>query len=148
MQSRMIELAMYYFGKDLTAPDAQPLTGPELQRIKRTVSGEERQLATEALQSGKSPAERVYQLARARGYRPAAAAAPAPTNGAARPGNGAAPAAAPNGKAPATPGSLATAPAAPSVTEEIARIKNGQDAALSLSGGGSSPQSPMTAERL
>lgn len=150
MQSRMVELAMYYFGKDLTAADATPLTGPQLQRIKQTVASEERQLATEAIKQGLSPAQRVYQLARARGYRPAAAAAPAPTNGAARPGNGAAPPA-PNGKAPAAPGSLAVAPAAPaapSITDEIARIKNGQEASLSLSGGGSAPQSPMTAERL
>lgn len=149
MQSRMVELAMIYFRKDLTAPNAKPLTTPELQRIQTTVAEEERWVAAEALKNGTSPAERVFELARARGYRPAAAA-PALTNGAARPGNGAAPPA-PNGKAPAAPGSLAVAPAAPaapSVTDEIARIKNGQEASLSLSGGGSAPQSPMTAERL
>lgn len=151
MNSRLSELAMYYFGKDLTE-EGVALTAQEIQKIKSTAAGEERQLVAEALQQGQSPAQRVYQLARARGFKPQAAAAPAAprpaANGAANPTNGAA--APTNGQA--APAPLATnggaAPAAPSVSDEIARIKAGQEASLSLSGGGGVPSVPFTAQKL
>ncbi len=132
MNSRLAELAMYYFGKDVTEEGVQ-LSAQEVQRIKQTAAQEERQLVQEALQQGQSPAQRVFQLARARGFRPQAAAPAAQ----AAPGNGAVQPAKPNGAA-----------AQPSVTDEIAKIKQGQAAALTLSGGGGVPSNPMTAEKL
>lgn len=153
MQSRTIELAEYFFGKDVTVEGAT-LTPQEILKIKQTVAEEENALVAQAIQQRKSPAARVFALAKARGFRPQAAAAAdagkttADAAAAAAAGkekaNGAA-----NGADKAAPGSLATgSDAKGSVTEEIARIKNGQDAALSLSNGGGSPTNPLTPERL
>lgn len=154
MRSRTIELAQYYYGKDLEDPATPPLTAQEITRIKTTVANEEKQLVAEAFKTGTSPAARVMAMARGRGFRPqapgAANGAP-PANGAAAtaPAVNGAPQAAP---AAAAPGALANgsgaAPAAPSVKDEIANIKNGQAAALSLSSGGGVPTSPLTPERL
>lgn len=97
------------------------------------IAAEEREIVAAALQAGVSPSERIYGLAKLRGYAPAAASAQA--NGGAAPaagnGNGAA---ANGGAAPA-----ASAAAAPSVSDEIARIKAGADASKSLSQAGGSP---------
>jgi hypothetical protein len=165
MQSRTLELAQYFFGKDLTDPETPRLTGQEYNRIKTTVADEERQLAKEAIRAGQSPAARVFSLAKARGFRPgaprsadpapdpAAAAAAAAANGGAKTNGTAAPAG--NGGT-AAPGSLAVgaaapapgAPAKPSVKDEIEKIRQGTEASVSLSQGGGAPTSPMTPERL
>lgn len=145
MGVRLAQLAMYYYGKDVSDPEAPALTAPEINRIRQIAAGEERQVVAEALANGQSPAKRIYQLARASGFRPQAAAA---VNGAAKPTNGAAPPVNGKGNGAASNGNGAAAPAQPSVSDEIDRIKAGQDASLSLSGGGGVPNQPMTAERL
>ncbi|MFA6267674.1 MAG: hypothetical protein WC670_18400 [Pseudolabrys sp.] len=149
MANRTAELAQYYFGKDLL--EGEKLTPEEEQRVIKTIVQEEKQLVEGAIKGNKSPAEQVFKLARARGFRPAppaaavdpAAAAAAAAGGAAKPAAAAA----------AAPGSLAApaaagAAAAGSVTDEIARIKAGTEAARSLSSGGGAPSTPLTAERL
>lgn len=148
MGVRLAQLAMYYYGKDVSDPEAGPLSANEINHIRQIAAGEEKQVVAEALKAGQRPAQRIYQLARASGFRPQAAVAAngaaangtKPGNGAAQNGNGSAASAAQNGNG--------TAPKAPSVADEIDRIKSGQDAALSLSGGGGAPSQPMTAERL
>lgn len=153
MSVRIQQLANYHFGKDLTDPAAAPLTGPELAKIKSEVGREERQLVSQAIKSGKSPAAAVYAMARMTGFRPAApgaapvaATAPAAGNGA---GTGSAPAVA-AAVAAATPaaGNGAAPAAKPSVRQEIAAIKAGQEAALSLSAGGGAPAPILNAEKL
>src|ERR1035437_2866162 len=117
MANRTYELAQYFFGKDLTEQGVQ-LTSEELGKIRGTIGNEEKQLASEAITMKQSPAKRVFALAKARGYRPAAAAPAADpaakTNGAAAP-------------AAAAPGGLAASAAAPSVVAEIANIKAGSE---------------------
>lgn len=111
----------------------------------RMVLAEERDLVARALRDGASPAERIFNLAKGRGY--TRQAAPAPNGN----GNPAAVPAAPAAAA-AVPGSLAApaaAPAAkPSVVEEVERIKKGQDASMSLSNAGGSPGDQLTPETL
>lgn len=134
MGVRLAQLSAYFYDKEPTE-----LSAKEVEHIKRTAAEEERQVVSEALKNGLSPAKRIFQLAKASGFRPQAAEAPNAGNGAAAPkpnGNGAH---APNGNGAA---------AAPSVSDEIARIKAGQDASLSLSSAGGAPSNPMTAERL
>lgn len=85
----------------------------------RLIAADEQAIVRKTLQARGSPAERVYALARARGYAPPAAP------------QAAAPGGAPAAAAPA-PG------ARPTAAEEIARVQAGQNASLSLSnvGGG------------
>jgi hypothetical protein len=153
MHSRTVELAQYYFGKDLYDPNTVPLTAQEIGRIKATVANEEKQLVAEAFKTGQSPAARIMSMARGRGFKPpapAAANSAAPTNGAA-PAAPAANGGTPGAPAAAVPGALsngAAAPTAPNVKDEIAKIRDGQGAALSLSSGGGVPTSPLTPERL
>jgi hypothetical protein len=128
LQSRDTELAMVGH------------TDPEQRRA--MIVAEEREIAERFLRMGKSPAEAIYTLAKARGYAPAAA--PAPTAVAATPptaANG-------NGAAPAAPAPAQTAAAAPSVTDEIARIKAGQDASKSLSQAGGTAGGTLSMEAL
>lgn len=146
MQSRLAELAMYYDGVDVYS-DGATLSPEQIQRIRRVAASEERQLVTEAIRAGQSPAERVFRLARSRGFRPAApgAAPPPPPVPGARPnGNGTHQ---PNGNGAAAP-PAAAAPAQPSVIDEIARIKAGQGASLSLSNAGGTTPIPLDARRL
>lgn len=144
MQSRVNELAHYFFGKDLTEQGTK-LTPQETKQITDEITSEERALVQNAMKGNRSPAQEVYKMARMRGFRPEAPAAAAPAqngNGAAQPA-GAAPAAArPNGNGAAAPA------AQPSVSAEIARIRSGQDAALSLSQGGGAPAVTLDAQRL
>lgn len=156
--NRTLELAEYYFGKDLTAEGAS-LTPQEAQQIAATVAEEERGLVRAAIKEGKRPAERIFRLAKARGFRPTAPAAGA---AAAQPGAGA-----PNGQAAANgagkpaaaaggaaPGALdgAAAPAnggGSVVRQQVEAIRDGQAASLSLSNGGASPAPPaLDAKRL
>lgn len=139
MQSRGIEMAMYWFGKDVTDPEVR-LTQQEVAQINAGVVAEEKQLAAAALRAGQSPAQRIFAMAKARGYRPAApAAAPA--------ANGAAPA---GGRPTASAQPPVAAVLAPKVNvkDEIDRIKNGQDAAVSLSTGGGAPANRLTPAKL
>lgn len=146
MANRIAELAVYKYGKDMTEEGAR-LTPAELNWIKGVIQGEENDIVTMALKEGKSPAERIYKLAKARGYRPPA---PVPQNGAGKPGNGAAQ----NGGK--VPGSLADAAAAAdvagaarsSVSEEIAKVRKGVEDSTSLSTGGGAPSIVLTPERL
>jgi hypothetical protein len=143
MQVRTAQYAQILFDKDLGEQGVQ-LTPQEFSRIQSEVAREEKQLVGAALQKGKSPAEHIFKVARASGFRPQAAqqAAPQGNGAAAKPGNGAAANGNGNGAAAGGPSKAAQA------SEEIARIKNGQDASLSLSGGGGSPAVPLTAEKL
>ena len=138
MNNRVFELAQYYFNKDLSEPGMK-VTVDEIRKIQATISAEERELVKQAIANDQRPAERMYKLAKARGYRPQA---PAADGAAAAPANGK------NGKAAAIPGSLAESPGVISVTDEIARIKAGTEASKSLSGGGGAPASPLTAKQL
>jgi hypothetical protein len=128
MQVRTAQLALYHFGKDLTdEQNPTQLTPQEFTKIKSEIAREERALVSQALKTGRSPAQAVYTMARQTGYRPQA-----PQK---------APAA--NGQAPAK-----VAPAAPSVRSEIDRIKNAQDASLSLSHGGGTPAPVLDIKKL
>lgn len=150
--SRTVELAMFYFGKDITDGQTQ-LTPQELQRVKQEIAGEERALVEEAIKNKQSPAQRVFMLAKARGYRPAAAtaagngagAAPAGGQGAGAQQNGSgAPAGGQNGAAPGQNG----AQQGGNVVDEVERIRAGQEAARSLSNGGGAPPRQLSAETL
>lgn len=105
----------------------------------RLIVADEQALVARSLQTKASPAERIYALAKARGYQvkvPANGANGATANGA----NG-------NGAAPQPQPQPQQAPQ-PSVTEEIARLQKGQEAALSLSNvGGQRPQA-LTIEQI
>lgn len=148
MANRISELAVYFFGKDMTA-DGATLTPQEVNRIRQEIQSDENRLVANAIRGGKSPAELIFSMAKARGYRPVS---PAAANGA----NGADKAA--NGKA--APGSLAEAAAATdggakpangangSVKEEIERVRKGSESALSLSQGGGAPTMTLTPEKL
>lgn len=100
---------------------------------------EERDLARGALKAKRSPSDQLYKLAESMGYKKAE---PAPAPAAAVD-----PAAAP--VAAAAPAPAAAAPAAiPTATEELARIRAGKEASLSLSNGGGSPPPSLTMESL
>lgn len=155
MQVRMAQLANYHFGKDLTDPTCPPLTAAEVARIKQDVAAEERQLVSQAIKAGKSPAAAVFAMAKMTGFRPQApaataeaAGAPAAANGVKPPPGAAAPAVAAAVAAAAPANGNGAAPAAGSVRTEIEKLKAGQDAALSLSGGGGAPAPVLNAEKL
>lgn len=102
--------------------------GYDNETIKKTLIAEERGLVERAKATGKRPAQMVYELAKHLGYRktalvPAQATASAPAPAAAQP----------TAAAAVQP---AAAAAAPSVTEEIERIRAGQAAGKTLSGAG------------
>jgi hypothetical protein len=141
MASRTIELAQVFFGKDVTEEGAT-LSPQEATQIRNAIAEEEKEIVAATLKSGGSPAQRILALAKGRGFRPQQAQnAPQPAD------TGAAPAAdAAKGGVPAVKdkGGLDR----PSVTDEISRIKQGQEAARSLSNGGGAPNAPLTAEKL
>lgn len=141
-ETRYRELGFIYADIDITDPAQCALLSPEDQvklsdNIQRSFHNEQMMVARQALQSKKSPAKVVANLARARGFVPKAAA---PTNGAAKPTNGA---------APAVPAARTVAPAAGgSVTDQLQAIREGQEASRSLSDAGGSPGGTITPERL
>lgn len=171
MDQRMGTMAFYYFGKNIVQDDGKldltQLSVEQVNKLKAEIAGEERELVTTMLAQKQSPAKAVYQMARLAGFRPAAVAAGGQQAGAGA-GNGAG-----GGKAP---GSLAEGAggagqgqgggqarpgqgtqggnqgnqgAQPNVAEEIARVRNGQAANMSLSNGAGSPgQQTLTPERL
>jgi hypothetical protein len=94
-----------------------------LEQVLRT---EVAQLATHARQSGKHFGRMLYDIARLRGYQPAAAAAPAPP-------------------AP-SPAPSPTPPAAP--PDRVAMARRGADMASGLGSGGSAPRGELTPSAL
>ena len=88
------------------------------------INAEEAAIVRSAYAEGMNPADRLYRVAVASGYRPN--------------GNGAAP----------MPMPPAPAPAAANVAAEIAAARNGQRAALSLSQGGGAPADQLTSQLL
>ncbi|TGD94054.1 hypothetical protein [Methylobacterium nonmethylotrophicum] len=90
--------------------------------ISRTIQADEFALVRASLASGVSPAERVFQLAKLRGFAPKAAEPPA--------------------------ASATAAPPPESATDRAARLAAGQNAARSLSGAGGAPAAEMRLERL
>lgn len=108
------------------------------QEIAKWLEIEEMNVVQRALEAKTSPAQDIYNLAKSMGYAPKAPE-PAPNGaGSAQPAPGAAkPAAAPAG-----------ALVAPSVTEEIDRIKAGKAASMSLSNGGGGGAEEMSLEWL
>lgn len=141
MASRIAELAVHYFGKDLSVEGAK-LTREEFGRINRTIVAEEKSIVQGAIASKRSPAAQLFAIAKSRGFRPQAAA----TGGAAPAGGSQKPTASAN--PPAAPGALDAPGQQVSVKDEIARVKNGQEAAMSLSGGGGAPPAAIDAVRL
>lgn len=145
MNTRVRQMALINFGKNLSA-EGVTLTMAEQQKIKTAVAQEEKELAASALRVGKSPAQLMFEIAQSMGFQPPAADPAAPGNGAA-PTNGAAPAGGRPTASAAAPTNGANGKQ-PTVKDEIDRLKNGQDAALSLSHGGGAPNNPLTAQKL
>lgn len=141
-ETRYRELGFIYADIDITDPAQCALLSPEDQvklsdNIQRSFHNEQMMVARQALQSKKSPAKVVANLARARGFVPKAAES-APANGAAKAANGA-----------AVPAVRPVAPAAPgSVKDQLQAIREGQEASKSLSDAGGSPGGTVTPERI
>lgn len=104
----------------------------------RILQQEERDLADGALKSKRSPSDQLYKLAESMGYKKAAPTAAAVV---------ADPAVAAAVPAAATP--AAAAPAAqPTATDELARLRAGKEASMSLSNGGGSPPPATSLESI
>jgi hypothetical protein len=133
MVGRTAELALYLFGKEVFDANGNfidgSLTREEVGRIKAEISAEERELVQNALRNQRSPAQAVFNMAKARGFRPQAQ-----TGGQQKPTASVSP---PDNQRPQ-----------PSVKEEIARLQEGTRNAASLSLGGGAPANPLTPERL
>lgn len=112
--------------------DMLTMQGYDEKQISEILLNEERGLVQRAFQSGKSPAEIVYGMAKSFGYQ---TTAPNPN-----------PNPAPVPAVPAAPAPAATPAAAAS--DEIARIQAAQAASRSLSNGGGAAAAPMTVESL
>jgi hypothetical protein len=107
-------------------------------QIAGQIAAEEKALVYTNLSKNASPASIIYELAKAKGYKgPPDAPTPAP---------------APPPPAPVTPPAAAAAPvmpqADPAAAEQIQRIANGQHAAATLSGSGSSGGAGLTVQQL
>lgn len=137
MATRSMELAIQYFGIDLTEEGAQ-LTPQQADRIVKTVEAEERQLAKIALDNKQSPARQLYLMAKARGYRPAQA-------------NGGEQQQQQNGKAPAAKaqnGQQQNGKARTPVGDAVRAAKMGVETNRSLSEGGGAPETNLTAQQV
>lgn len=109
-------------------------------QIEQTFHNEQMLVARQSLQARRSPAAVIRSLAKARGWKPAEAAA-APVAGApppARNGNGAAPPA-PRTAAPAAAGS---------VKDQLSQVRDNLEASRSLSDAGGSPGGAITPQQL
>src|SRR5882672_1255315 len=115
------------------------------QNIQRTFMNEQLLVARQAIGAGRSPAAVIANLAKARGWKPKAAAeadgGAAEAAAAARGGNGA-----------AKPGNGSAAPAAggkqPSVKDQLNAVRDNLEASRSLSDAGGSPGANMTPQRI
>lgn len=108
------------------------------QRRMQMIVADERDLVNGAFQANASPSERLYAMAKARGYVKQEAPQPQPAANGATNGNGAAP----------TPTPAAKPTATETAAEEIARLQRGQDAALSLSNAGGNRSPSITIDDL
>lgn len=143
-ETRYRELGFIYADIDINDPAQCALLSAEDQarlsdNIQRSFHNEQMLVAQRALSAKKSPAKVVYNLARARGFVPkAAAAANGATNGAVVPA-----------KPGAVPARRAVAPAdTGTVTDQLQAIRDGQEASRSLSDAGGSPGGTVTPDRL
>lgn len=122
--------------------------GYSAEDIKKTVESEERGIVQYARSVGKSPAQVIFEIAQDRGFNVEAARAQLTAPPA--PAAGAAPAPAP--AAPQKPTASAAQPGAPAapatVSEEIQRIANGSESALSLSAIPGMPNTQLTPEMI
>lgn len=136
--SRLTEICISEFDKDPNDPNEQ-FTKDEVAKMVQMFNNEEKWVVGTAISKNKSPAAAIMKLARARGFKPAAAA-PAP-----RPAAGAAPAPAARAAVPA----VRPAPAAvPSAAAELAALATNVQNGRSLSDGGGAPPQGLTAEIL
>lgn len=131
--SRFREICISEFDKDPLDPnDVDRFTPQEVARAVQVFNVEEKYVVGSAIKQNKSPTAAIMKLAKARGFKPPAAApaaVPARTNGAARP-------------APA-------APAVPSAAAELAALAAAKEAGKSLSdGGGAPPEGGISAKML
>lgn len=139
--SRLTEICISEFDKDPNDPEAI-FTKDEVAKMVQMFNAEEKWVVGNAIKQGKSPAQAILKLARARGFKkpeaaparaaaPAAPAAPAARVPAVRNGNGAPP-----------------APAAPSAAQALAELAAAKAAGVSLSDGGGAPPQGLSAEIL
>lgn len=135
-ESRYTELGFIYAGIDINdkaqvdatlTPEQQ---GKLAEDIQRSFHNEQMLVAREALSKGKSPAKVVANLARARGWKPGATPVPAKQNGSGQ---------------PVVPAKVTERP---TVKDELAAIRAGQEASKSLSDAGGSPGGDITPERI
>lgn len=132
MIKRMALYAVNEFGKDVYSNDAgDKLTPTEIAKINKLVAQEEQQVVMAAINQKQSPAQRIYKLALANGYRPAPPQAAAQVTG----------------KSPSTAAAPAPA-AAPTVSDALKNIRAGKEASASLSDAGGSPGSNLDVNQL
>lgn len=110
-------------------------------KIDQQIVKEEKGLVRNAIGDGKSPAERIFEMAKAAGFTPPAPKAAEPVPGAL---DGKGPVAA----APAAAAVPAVRPAVPSVKEQVELAAQGAAAATSLSSAGGAALEPLTAAKL
>jgi hypothetical protein len=144
-ETRYQELGFIYAGIDINDPAECAKLSPEDQaklsdNIQRTFHNEQMLVAREALGKRTSPAAVIRNLARARGWKPAAAA---PAGG-----DPPAPAAPDRGAAPPAPRAAAAPAPQGSVKDQLNAVRDNLDASRSLSDAGGSPGGQMTPERL
>lgn len=137
---RYHEDAKSYIAKDPTFKDAYSfLVGSRHRELaalgvtdqkerEKQIAQEETAIVVQAFEAGKSPAQVLHEYARARGF--SGTAAPASQGGA------------PSAQ------HLTPAPSAQNAAERIAHLRNGQNAAQSLSNGSGAHVAPLTYERL
>jgi hypothetical protein len=136
--SRLTEICISQFDKDPNDPN-EVFTKQEVETMVQKFNAEEKWVVGTAIKAGKSPAMAIMKLARSRGFKPPAAAAPA-----AKPAAGPAP-----GVPAVRNGTGAKPPAAvPSVVDQLADLAAAQDAGRSLSDGGGAPPQGLSAEML
>lgn len=132
--------AAYNFLLNTRKAELEAAGWTDQKKIMQQIVSEEKGLVAKALEDNINPAERIFRMSQARGFRPAP---PAPAGGA--------PAAA------AVPGTPLTAPAPaaqrppsgiPSAAEQVAMAARGVEAATSLSNAGGAPIPQLTAASL
>ena len=131
--SRLTELAISLFDKDPTDPAAQ-FTQQEISKLVSDFNTEEKWVVSNARKTGKSPSAAIMKLAKSRGFKAQAPAAPASVASVPVVQNG---------------GGIPPAAAVPSAVAKIQAETEGAAASRSLSdGGGGPPAQALTAERL
>lgn len=135
--SRLTEICISEFDKDPNDPNEQ-FTPQEVARMVQIFNAEEKYVVGNALKAGKSPTAAIVRLARARGFKYEAPAAPAAATRAAA--------------TPAVPavrngtGRPPVAASAPSAAEQLAALAAAQEGGKSLSDGGGVPPLGLTGQ--